>query len=359
LMMWVWAVWTEPTGEEEGVIPESFERLVLAYLKNITGPLLDPLQFAYRANRSVDDAVNMGLHFILQHLDKSGTYLLKFADDTTVIGLIQDGDESAYRQEIEQLAAWCSRNNLELNTLKTVEMIVDFRRNTPALPPLSIMNSTVPTVASFRFLGTTISQDLKWDTHIDATIKKAQQRLYFLRQLRKFNLPKELLIHFYSAVIESVLCMSITVWFGSATKSYMRRLQRTVRTAERIIGAPLPTLQELYTSRICPCQNHQGFDKTQPRHQDHEKRLLDPGPRVPSTSLTLCSRDPALNTSNPTLHPTALLTSGPTLHNPGVRARDPTLHATALLTSGPTFLIGGPTLHVVGASTERAVTYSH
>ncbi len=30
--------------------------------------------------------------------------LLKFADDTTVIGLIQDGDESTYRQEVEQLA---------------------------------------------------------------------------------------------------------------------------------------------------------------------------------------------------------------------------------------------------------------
>ncbi|KAK3551007.1 hypothetical protein QTP70_011525 [Hemibagrus guttatus] len=307
--------------------------------QNITRPLLDPLQFAYRANRSVDDAVNMGLHFILQHLDKSGTYvrllfvdfssafntiiptllqtkltqlsvpssicqwitsfltdrhqlvklgkfmsyslttstgapqgcvlspllfslytndctstdpsvkLLKFTDDTTVIGLIQDGEESAYRQEVEQLAAWCSLNNLELNTLKTVEMIVDFRKNTPALPPLTIMNSTVPTVESFRFLGTTISQDLKWDTHIDSIIKKAQQRLYFLRQLRKFNLPQELLTQFYSAVIESVLCTSINVWFGSATESDIRRLQRKVRTAERIIGAPLPTLQELYTSR--------------------------------------------------------------------------------------------------------------
>ncbi|KAK3515242.1 hypothetical protein QTP70_012464 [Hemibagrus guttatus] len=175
--------------------------------------------------------------------------LLKFADDTTVIGLIQDGDESAYRQEVEQLAVWCSLNNPELNMLKTVEMIVDFRRNTPALLPLTIMNSTVTTAESFRFLGTTISQDLKWDTHIDSIIKKAQQRLYFLRQLRKFNMPQELLTQFYSAVIESVLCTSITVWFGSATKSDIRRLQRTVRTAERIIGAPLPTLQELYTSR--------------------------------------------------------------------------------------------------------------
>ncbi len=57
------------------VVMKSFERLVLAYLKASSGPLLDPLQFAYRANRSVDDAVNMGLHFILQHLDRPGTYV--------------------------------------------------------------------------------------------------------------------------------------------------------------------------------------------------------------------------------------------------------------------------------------------
>ncbi len=44
---------------------------------------------------------------------------------------------------------WCSHNNLELNTLKTVEMIVDFRRNTPALLPLPIMDSTVAAVESF------------------------------------------------------------------------------------------------------------------------------------------------------------------------------------------------------------------
>ncbi len=45
------------------VVMKSFERLVLAYLKASTGHLLDPLRFAYRANRSVNDAVNMGLHF--------------------------------------------------------------------------------------------------------------------------------------------------------------------------------------------------------------------------------------------------------------------------------------------------------
>ncbi len=47
--------------------------------------------------------------------------LLKFADDTTVIGLIQDCDESAYRQEVKELSVWCSLNNLKRNTLKTVD----------------------------------------------------------------------------------------------------------------------------------------------------------------------------------------------------------------------------------------------
>ncbi|KAK3558849.1 hypothetical protein QTP86_030444, partial [Hemibagrus guttatus] len=71
------------------VVMKSFERLVLTYLKNITGPLLDPLQFAHRANRSVDDAVNMGLHFILQHLDKSGTYMrLLFVDFSSAFNTI-------------------------------------------------------------------------------------------------------------------------------------------------------------------------------------------------------------------------------------------------------------------------------
>ncbi len=168
--------------------------------------------------------------------------LLKFADDTTLIGLIQDDDKSAYRQEVKKLAVWCSLNNLELNTLKTVEMIVDFRRSPPALPPLTIMNSTVTAAESFRFLGTTIYQDLKWDNHIEPIVKKALQRLYFLRQLRKLNLPQELLKQFYSAIIESVLCTSITVWFSSATKSDLRTLRSVVRTAERIIGTTPPPI---------------------------------------------------------------------------------------------------------------------
>ena len=41
--------------------------------------------------------------------------IIKFADDTTVVGLITDNDETAYREEVRDLAVWCQDNNLSLN----------------------------------------------------------------------------------------------------------------------------------------------------------------------------------------------------------------------------------------------------
>ena len=45
--------------------------------------------------------------------------IIKFANDTTVVGLITDNDKTAYREEIRDLAVWCQDNNLSLNVIKT------------------------------------------------------------------------------------------------------------------------------------------------------------------------------------------------------------------------------------------------
>ncbi len=178
----------------------------------------------------------------------------KLTDDIT-LSLIQDCDKSADQQDFKKLVVWCSHNNQELNTLKTGD---DFRRNPPCTPTITIMNSTEMTVGTFRFLGTTISQELTWDIHIDL-LKKAQQRLYFVCQLRKFNLPQELLIQFYAAVTESVLCCSITIWFSSVTKSDLRRIHQIVWTAERITGnSPHSPRTVLIQSEQKGWQNHSG-----------------------------------------------------------------------------------------------------
>ncbi len=58
----------------------------------------------------------------------SSNVIVKFADDTTVIGLITDNDETAYREEVSTLTKWCQENHLSLNIDKTKELVVDYRR---------------------------------------------------------------------------------------------------------------------------------------------------------------------------------------------------------------------------------------
>ncbi len=90
---------------------------------------------------------------------------IKFADDTTVVGLISNRDETKYRREVSRLAGWCSDNNLSLNVEKTKEIVVDFRRVHSLHAPLTINGATVERVSSTKFLGVHITEDLSWTTH--------------------------------------------------------------------------------------------------------------------------------------------------------------------------------------------------
>ena len=61
------------------------------------------------------------------------------------------------------------------------------------LVPLTIAGEVVEEVKSFKFLGTTISSDLKWDENFSSAIKKAHQRLFYLRQIKKFKVSHSIL----------------------------------------------------------------------------------------------------------------------------------------------------------------------
>ncbi len=127
------------------------------------------------------------------------TSIIKFADDTVVLGLISNNDEIAYLDEVERLTSWCQDNCLSLNVSKTKQLIVDFRkRHLLPYTPLMISGTHVERVSSFKYLGVNISEDLTWTTHIQTQVKKARQRLYHLRQLRKFRVSLAILKTFYT-----------------------------------------------------------------------------------------------------------------------------------------------------------------
>ncbi len=148
------------------------------------------------------------------------------------------------------LTSWCQDNCLSLNVSKTKELIVDFRkRQQRPYTPLMISGTPVERMSSFKYLGVNISEDLTWTAHIQTQVKKARQRLYHLRQLRKFRVSPAILKTFYSGAIESVLSQCISVWYNNATNQDCKALQRVMRLAERISGSTLPSLQDIYLKR--------------------------------------------------------------------------------------------------------------
>ena len=176
--------------------------------------------------------------------------IFKFSDDTTLEGLISRNDERAYRAEVDRLVSWCAENDLELNVKKTKEMIFDFRKEKTEMTPLTINGEEVEMVEDFKFLGTTISSSLRWETNARAAAKKANKRLFFLRQLKKFKMNRNILVLFYRSTIESVLTFSLSTWYGNATLDDKKLLNSVVRAAERIIGCELPSMEAIYLSKV-------------------------------------------------------------------------------------------------------------
>ena len=79
--------------------------------------------------------------------------MVKFSDDTTVIGCVNNANEPVYREEVQRLVGWCKNNNLVLNISKTKEMIIDFRKKKTPIHPLFIDGTEVLQADSVKFVG--------------------------------------------------------------------------------------------------------------------------------------------------------------------------------------------------------------
>ena len=68
-------------------------------------------------------------------------HYFKYADDTALVGLLSD-DETDYRSDIDHFVSWCVANCLELNVVKTKELVIDFRSGVHHHTPSTSMGNT-------------------------------------------------------------------------------------------------------------------------------------------------------------------------------------------------------------------------
>ncbi len=154
-----------------------------------------------------------------------------------------------------------------------------------------------------------ITEDLTWTTNTKSISKKAQQRLHFLRRLKRASLPPPILTTFYRGTIESVLTSCITVWYGNCCAADRKTLQRTVNTAAKIIGAPPPLHPGHFLTRCSSKAKSIVEDPTHPSHSLFQ--LLPSGRRYPEYQSPL--RQTAQQLFPPGCESPELTSHGPSL----------------------------------------------
>ena len=126
---------------------------------------------------------------------------------------------------IDDLVKQATHTAMNVNGKKTKEMLVGTVSRDPP-PPLMLGGATVDRVTTFKLLGVHVSDDLRWQQHVDAISSKAASRLWFLRQLKRSGAPIEDLLCFYKTVVRPVLEYACPVWHSSLTKGKTNALER-------------------------------------------------------------------------------------------------------------------------------------
>ena len=75
------------------------------------------------------------------------------------------------------------------------------RQESSGFCPVLINDKAIDVVANVKLLGLNITNDLKWNCHVSEIIRKVSTRLYFLKQLRRANVPTKELLTFYVTCI--------------------------------------------------------------------------------------------------------------------------------------------------------------
>lgn len=103
---------------------------------------------------------------------------IKFTNDTTVVGLISNYDDST-----RFINSSKGVTSITCNSMSSKEISVDFRKKHTSHTPLTMNGSAVESVKSIKFLGYT-SQTT---TNTTSIVKKAQQCLHFLHRMNRVD----------------------------------------------------------------------------------------------------------------------------------------------------------------------------
>ena len=127
---------------------------------------------------------------VVNDLVQSWGACITFVDDLTVLEVVPRNSSSLLNVVVDDIHAVAVNKNMRLNPHKCKSMTVDFLHYNCCFPcPNAVGGSDIEQVSTFKLLGVHLSEDLTWAVQSDYVVKKANRRLYALRQLKKRKVP--------------------------------------------------------------------------------------------------------------------------------------------------------------------------
>ena len=156
-----------------------------------------------------------------------------FADDTMIYMTISNNtDAEKLQEDLRKLEKWEETWMMEFHPMKC-EIISITRKKSPLSFPYTLHGHELKHVQALKYLGVNISHDLRWDTHINSIIGKANKTLGFIRRnLNIGNIKTKQQAYF--SLVRPILEYSSNVW-NPYTATLTNRIEAVQRRAARFV----------------------------------------------------------------------------------------------------------------------------
>ena len=184
-----------------------------------------------------------------------------FADDCLLYRTIRNiQDHLALQKDLTELEKWANDWGMKFNATKCY--ILPIKKKSSYFYQLN--NIILKEVNTNPYLGLNISNDLKWNSHINGVCKKASSTLGFIRRNLQ-NCPKQTRLTAYTSLVRSLLEYGAIIW-DPYTQKENDKLEKIQRQAARFITRD-------YRSRDPGCVTNMLSDLNLPTLQSRRRNL--------------------------------------------------------------------------------------
>ena len=151
-----------------------------------------------------------------------------YAYDTVIY--LEGNNETQMQKKSQHLlnifSNWCNENKLSINAEKTKFVCFGTKQRVKKIKnlKLSLSNTLIQQVPSYKYLGIILNTSLNFNQQIQQTVNKVSHKLYVLSKLRKFLTIKTAVLIYKSMILPYFDYGDIVYMFSS--KSELNKLER-------------------------------------------------------------------------------------------------------------------------------------